>query len=80
MHLIDSDNSCHKDAAGNDETSAHPPFGSGVLDFDELMPELVKASRLPHDWWTVDLCFYPDAWGATAACKKVLDQLILKYG
>jgi len=80
LHLIDSDNSCHKDAAGNDETSAHPPFGAGVLDFDELMPELVKASRLPHDWWTVDLCFYPDAWGATAACKKALDQLILKYG
>jgi sugar phosphate isomerase/epimerase len=80
LHLIDSDNSCHKDAAGNDETSAHPPFGAGVLNFDGLMPELVKASRLPHDWWTVDLCFYPDAWGATAACKKVLDQLILKYG
>ena len=80
LHLIDSDNSCHKDAAGNDETSAHPPFGVGVLNFDELMPELVKASRLPHDWWTVDLCFYPDAWGATAACKKALDQLILKYG
>ena len=80
LHLIDSDNSCHKDAAGNDETSAHPPFGAGVLNFDQIMPELVKASRLPHDWWTVDLCFYPDAWGATAACKKVLDQLILKYG
>jgi len=80
FHLIDSDNTCHKDAAGNDETSAHPPFGAGVLNFDELMPELVKASRLPHDWWTIDLCFYPDAWGATAACKKVLDQLILKYG
>jgi len=80
LHLIDSDNSCHKDAAGNDETSAHPPFGAGVLNFDELMPELVKASRLPHDWWTVDLCFYPDAWGATAACKKVLDRLTLKYG
>jgi sugar phosphate isomerase/epimerase len=80
LHLIDSDNTCHKDAAGNDETSAHPPFGAGTLNFDEIMPELVKAARLPHDWWTIDLCFYPDAWNATAACKKVLDQLILKYG
>lgn len=80
LHLIDSDNTCHKDAAGNDETSAHPPFGTGVLNFDEIMPELVKAARLPHDWWTIDLCFYPDAWNATAACKKVLDQLIVKYG
>mgnify|MGYP005834428861 CR=1 FL=1 len=80
LHLIDSDNTCHKDAAGNDETSAHPPFGTGVLNFDEIMPELVKAARLPHDWWTVDLCFYPDAWQATATCKTALDKLIEKYG
>lgn len=80
LHLIDSDNTCHKDAAGNDETSAHPPFGSGALDFDQIMPELAKAARLPHDWWTIDLCFFPDAWNATAACKKALDELIVKYG
>ncbi len=80
LHIIDSDNTCHKDAQGNDETSAHPPFGLGCLDFDAIMPELVKASRLPHDWWTVDLCFWPDAWAATAACKKRLDELVEKYG
>lgn len=80
LHLIDSDNTCHKDASGQDETSAHPPFGLGVLNFDEIMPELVKAARLPHDWWTLDLCFWPDAWAATAACKTKLDELILKYG
>ncbi len=80
LHLIDSDNTCHKDAAGNDETSAHPPFGSGVVDFDAVMPELTKAARLPHDWWTIDLCNYPDAWNVTAACKKVLDTLVAKYG
>jgi len=80
LHLIDSDNTCHKDASGQDETSAHPPFGLGVLDFDTIMPELVKAARLPHDWWTLDLCFWPDAWRATADCKKKLDELIQKYG
>ncbi|MCP5119448.1 MAG: sugar phosphate isomerase/epimerase [bacterium] len=80
IHVIDSDNTCHKAADGSDETSAHPPFGSGVLDFDVIMPELVKAARLPHDWWTIDLCFYPDAWGATELCKKTLDQLVAKYG
>jgi sugar phosphate isomerase/epimerase len=80
IHLIDSDNTCHKDAQGNDETSAHPPFGAGVLNFDEIVPELVKASRVPHDWWTIDLCFWPDAWQATADCKKYLDTLIEKYG
>ncbi|MCL5746437.1 MAG: sugar phosphate isomerase/epimerase, partial [Acidobacteria bacterium] len=80
LHLIDSDNTCHKDANGQDETSAHPPFGLGVIDFDQVMPELVKAARLPHDWWTIDLCFWPDAWNATADCKKTLDDLIRKYG
>ena len=80
IHLIDSDNSCHKDANGNDETSTHPPFGLGILNFDEIMPELVKSSRVPHDWWTIDLCFWPDAWTATAQCKVKLDELIAKFG
>ena len=80
IHLIDSDNTCHKDAKGDDETSAHPPFGAGVLNFDEIVPELIKASRLSHDWWTIDLCFYPDAWVVTETCKTALDKLIAKYG
>ena len=80
IHLIDSDNSCHKDSSGQDETSTHPPFGLGVLNFDEIMPELVKASRAPHDWWTLDLCFWPDAWIATANCKRRLDELVARYG
>ena len=78
--LIDSDNSCHKDEAGNDETSAHPPFGLGILNFDEIVPELMKAARLPHDWWTIDLCFWPDAWAATKQCKEAVDKLNVKYG
>lgn len=80
IHLIDSDNTCHKDASGADETSAHPPFGLGVLDFDTILPELAKASRLPHDWWTIDLCFWPDAWAATETCKKRVNELVEKYG
>ena len=80
VHLIDSDNTCHKDAQGNDETSAHPPFGLGVLDFDDIMPALVRASRLPHDFWTIDLCFWPDAWAATEQCKKFVDRLVERYG
>jgi sugar phosphate isomerase/epimerase len=80
LHLIDSDNTCHKDANGNDETSAHPPFGEGVLNFDEIVPELLRNMRVLHDWWTIDLCFYPDAWAATAQCKTKLDELIGRYG
>lgn len=79
VHLIDSDNTCHKGADGNDETSAHPPFGEGVLDFDALVPALAR-EEVGHDWWTVDLCFWPDAWDATAKCKTALDDLVRKYG
>jgi sugar phosphate isomerase/epimerase len=80
LHIIDSDNSCHKDDQGNDETSAHPPFGQGLLNFDEIMPELIRASRPTHDFWTIDLCFWPDAWAATERCKKAVDELVAKYG
>ena len=79
IHLIDSDNSCHKNPDGSDETSAHPPFGEGVLDFDALVPVLAQ-EPVGHAWWTVDLCFWPDAWEATAKCKTALDALNRKYG
>ncbi len=79
IHLIDSDNTCHKDADGNDETSAHPPFGDGVIDFDTIVPRLAKED-VGHDWWTIDLCFYPDAWSVTKRCKASIDDLIRRYG
>ncbi len=79
IHLIDSDNTCHKDANGQDETSAHPPFGDGVVDFDQLVPRLAR-ERLPHDWWTIDLCFWDNAWDVTARCKTALDDLNRRYG
>ncbi|MGE4632170.1 MAG: sugar phosphate isomerase/epimerase family protein [Planctomycetota bacterium] len=79
IHLIDSDNTCHKAADGSDETSSHPPFGLGLLDFDTIVPALAKEA-VPHDWWTVDLCFWPDAWQATASCKSSIDDLNSSYG
>jgi sugar phosphate isomerase/epimerase len=79
LHLIDSDNTCHKTPDGQDETSAHPPFGLGVLDFDRIMPALA-AENLPDDWWTIDLCFWSNAWEATAQCKTFIDELNRKYG
>lgn len=79
IHLIDSDNTCHKDANGNDETSAHPPFGAGILNFDEILPVLTK-ENVGHDWWTIDLCFWHDAWAATATCKTAIDEMNAKYG
>ena len=74
LHLIDSDGTLH-----DNETSTHAPFGKGVLDFDALLPELNRAG-IPHNWWTIDLCFWPDAWAVTAECKKAVDKLNAKYG
>ena len=73
IHLIDSDGTLH-----HDETSSHPPFGDGYLNFDEIVPELLK-NDLGHDWWTIDLCFWPDAWNLTERCKKAIDELNVKY-
>lgn len=74
VHLIDSDDSLH-----DNHTSTHPPFGEGNLNFDEFMPALAAAGS-PDDWWTIDLCFWPDAWQATEKCKRGIDQLVEKYG
>ncbi len=74
LHLIDSDGSLH-----DDETSNHIPFGDGVLDFDALLPELNK-NTFSHNWWTIDLCFWPDAWEITERCKQAVDVLNAKYG
>ena len=74
VHLIDSDGTLH-----NDETSTHAPFNEGKIDFDELMPELAK-NDMGHDWWTIDLCFWPDAWPVTEKCKQAVDELNKKYG
>ncbi len=74
LHLIDSDGTLH-----GDETSTHAPFGDGKIDFDELMPVLTK-NDMGHDWWTIDLCFWPDAWAVTERCKAAIDELNRKYG
>jgi len=74
IHVIDSDGTLH-----GGETSTHAPFGDGLIDFDTLIPELNRAG-VPHDWWTIDLCFWPDAWAVTEKCKKAVDELNAKYG
>ncbi len=73
VHLIDSDGSLNEH-----DTSTHNPFGTGKLDFDKLIPALNNAG-VPHDWWAVDLCFWPNAWEVTAQSKTFLDELRRKY-
>ncbi len=74
LHLIDSNGTINEHM-----TSSHPPFGEGNLQFAEFMPAIVEAG-CPDDWWTIDLCFWPNAWAATAKCKTALDDLIRTYG
>jgi len=74
IHLIDSDETLH-----DNETSTHRPFGEGVLNFDEIVPAILEAGY-DGEWWSVDLCFWPEAWEVTAAAKKFVDELVAKYG
>lgn len=73
LHLIDSDGSLNEH-----NTSTHNPFGTGKLNFDQLIPEMMTAG-VPNDWWCVDLCFWPNAWDVTADSKRYLDKLRQKY-
>lgn len=74
IHLIDSDGTLH-----GDETSTHAPLGTGLLNFDEIIPAILDAGY-KDDWWPIDLCFWPKALEATGQCKIFLDDLIKKYG
>jgi len=73
IHLIDSDETLH-----GDETSTHAPFGTGVLDFDAIMPAILAAGYT-SPWWSVDLCFWPEAWEVTEQSKRFVDKLRAKY-
>jgi len=75
IQLIDSDGSLH-----DDHTSTHNPFFTGKVDFGPVLEELNANSGVKHDWWTIDLCFWPDAWPGTAEAKKACDLLNKKYG
>jgi sugar phosphate isomerase/epimerase len=73
MHLLDSDGTIHESEDTTERTTVHVPFGAGNVDFDALAGELPET-----EWWTVDLCFWPDAWEATEASKTFLDRLIAR--
>jgi sugar phosphate isomerase/epimerase len=73
LHLIDSDGTLH-----DNETSTHAPFGTGKVDFDQVIPAIIEAGYVGK-WWTVDLCFWPQAWEGTAQSKGVLAKNLTKY-
>jgi sugar phosphate isomerase/epimerase len=69
IHLIDSNGTLAEDRFSN-----HIPFGEGDVDWDAVMPELEKAGSR-DDWWTVDVCFRPDAWPVFAHALPFLHRL-----
>ncbi len=75
VHVIDSDGSLH-----DDHTSNHVPIGDGHIDLLPVLEELAHNSGIKRDWWTIDLCFWPDAWEVTERCKTALDTLNRKVG
>lgn len=74
VHLIDSDNTLH-----DGWTSTHAPFGSGVIDFDVLTMALLDAGY-DGEWWTVDLCFWPQAWDILEESRQFVSSILSKSG
>jgi len=74
VHLIDSDGTLH-----GDETSTHRPFGEGKIDFDEVIPAVMEDAGYHGEWWTIDLCFWPEAWEVTENAQKFLAPYLAKY-
>jgi sugar phosphate isomerase/epimerase len=74
IHIIDSDNQLH-----DNHTSVHAPFGTGYINFDEVVPAIVDAGYT-DEWWTIDLCYWPNAWEITEDSKKYVDALFQKLG
>ena len=73
IHLIDSDGTLH-----DEETSTHNPFGKGCLDFDTLIPGILRCG-CTSEWWTIDLCFWPNAWDVTEESIHFLNTMRDKY-
>jgi len=69
IHLIDSDGTLD-----HDETSTHRPFGEGLIDFPKLVPKLVAVPGI--EWWTVDLCFWPEAWEQIGPSRMFVANLL----
>lgn len=73
VHFIDSDGTLH-----DDETSTHAPFGTGHIDFKEVILA-IETDLSPLTWWCFDFCFCPttetDARKAIPYMRRCLEQI-----
>lgn len=75
VHIIDNDGSLYQGI-----TSMHNAFGTGHINFDNVMPALRDVANYKGEWWVVDLVFNEDAWNILKDAKKFIDVLNDKYG
>ena len=73
VHLIDSDNTLHDEI-----TSTHTPFGTGVLDMRQLVQTMLEAGY-QSPWWTIDLCFWPEAWQELKPSLDYVRSLLYEF-
>ncbi len=73
FHLIDSDGTLH-----DNETSTHAPFGTGQIDFVEVI-NAIRPEVEPLPWWCFDFCFCPtteeDAKKAIPFVENVINKI-----
>lgn len=69
IHLIDSDGTLHAD-----ETSTHPPFGEGLVDFKAITPHLFAVPNI--EWWCVNLCLWPGSWELVDSSLAFVEELL----
>ena len=74
LHVIDCDGSLNEHG-----TSTHNPFGEGKINFDEALSAAVHDAGYKGDWFTIDLCFWPEAWQVTERAQKFLAPYLAKY-
>ena len=74
VHLIDADGTLNRT-----NTSEHVPFGKGKIDFDKVIPALMDVGKFRGNWWAIDLCEWPDAWGVTEQCYEYVKALNEKF-
>lgn len=74
VHLADCDGTLR----GPGGTSTHSPFGSGRIDFDEIIPALLDEGGYRFGWWTIDQ-LPPADWDAAARGKRFVDELNARY-
>jgi sugar phosphate isomerase/epimerase len=73
VHLIDSNGTLADGGFSN-----HIPFGEGDVDWDAVIPALLRAGS-GDDWWTVDVCFRENAWPVFEQGLPFLQRMRERY-